>query len=128
MQGTECVTVCTVGYYPNDATRMCDKCIANCFICANSLSCIQCKPGYLPIDGECKDSLGCTFGQVQYKNECLDRCPIGTYKSGDTCIRACPTSPAITYFYNLLCYPTCPTGHHTPEACVASCAGLPNCV
>ena len=109
-QGSSCVSACQVGFYGNSATRICEKCSNHCFLCLNFDHCLDCVPGYVPIDGSCVPSLGCNEFQVQFKGKCLDGCPIGTYRSGATCKAVCLPS---RYYYDGFCYSDCPTGHHT---------------
>ena len=72
-KGSTCVGNCGLGYFPNQATRICEQCIENCLVCQDTVSCSQCGSGYLPVDGVCILSLGCPG--VQYRGECLESCP-----------------------------------------------------
>lgn len=123
-QGTSCRDSCLLGHYPNHVTRVCESCPSDCLLCISEQTCLQCNVGKILISGVCEDSLGCASGQVQYKDRCEVRCPVGTSRDGNTCQAACEEN---TYFYDLVCYQTCPTGHHTPEACVTDCANYSIC-
>ena len=51
MQGTQCVSACSAGYYGNSETRKCERCLDNCQLCINANSCIFCDEGRVYIDG-----------------------------------------------------------------------------
>jgi proprotein convertase subtilisin/kexin type 5 len=123
-QGTSCRDSCLLGHYPNHFTRVCEKCPTGCLLCISAETCLQCNVGKILISGHCEDSIGCQSSQVQYKGRCEARCPVGTARDGNTCQAACEEN---TYFYDGVCYQTCPTGHHTPEACVNDCANYDRC-
>lgn len=119
------MSACQVGYYGNIQTRVCEKCSNHCLLCLHAHTCLQCVPGYIPLDGVCVDSLSCSAYQSQYNGICVDGCPIGTCKDGYTCKPVCLEG---RYFHDGFCYTDCPTGHHTPEACVQNCNGYDNCL
>ena len=69
--------------------------------------------------GRCVASTTCPSGQYQYKSNCVSSCPVGTYMSGNTCVRSCTDSK--NYFFNQICFPSCPTALRTADACVNNC-------
>ena len=71
--------------YPNCKNK--DLCnIKNCLICRNQTECFQCKSGYYPERGQCKEKCieGCYMCSTYDK---CDYCRIGfTKKSSEKCI------------------------------------------
>ena len=38
---------------------MCESCKSNCQVCISAEGCVSCKQGYIFVDGNCIESLGC---------------------------------------------------------------------
>jgi len=105
--------------YPDSTSRQCLPCSANCNDCFSASFCINCASGYTMESGRCVASTTCPSGQYQYKSNCVSSCPVGTYMSGNTCVRSCTDSK--NYFFNQICFPSCPTALRTADACVNNC-------
>lgn len=105
----ECVHNCPLGTFTCTKTKKCIPCKDNCDLCPDQKSCqvckkdyimqdgqcvINCKPGWIPVDGECKkcnkECKTCkpnnadkceTCDYIMYEERCIDNCPPGTFKT-----------------------------------------------
>lgn len=60
-----CIDFCPSGYYGNDETGKCEKCIYGCSDCDNSYECLNCYRGFLPLE----------TGDFNI-TECVSNCPL----------------------------------------------------
>ena len=121
----KCVGSCGIGFYPDYTSRQCLPCSNNCDTCFTPSFCVVCAAGFAPVAGACHPVKACGQGQLDHQGTCVNECPSGTYSDTKKCNRICDPN---TYYFDRICYISCPSGLRTADACVTQCpAGfMPN--
>lgn len=119
LQGSDCVNNCDPGFYPDQQTRVCLPCSANCASCSGPSVCTFCTSGTTLNNGVCvTSSLNCPSGQFKYNDICVNSCPAGAFNREGYCVRQCATN---LYYWQGGCYEICPTNLRTADACALVC-------
>jgi hypothetical protein len=122
---SKCLTQCSEGYYLNQSSRTCNRCISPCKTCSSETSCLSCNSGSL-------------FYRSQ--NQCLTLCPNGiTVISNNECVECdkncktcvtstdkCTSCPTWLVLHNNKCLSDCPIAYTKIAGSCVQC-GL-NCL
>jgi proprotein convertase subtilisin/kexin type 5 len=131
----QCTDVCPRGSYRDD-NFVCQKCILNCDICADTTSCITCKVDFFlhPNGASCSKTRFCGEGFRLENNLCIP-CAVNGCKGCTTSSSTCTECyQPLLRIDNIACVNSCPEGRYRlnltcakcPTAC-KTCDDLNNC-
>lgn len=66
------------------------QCPSHCLSCEDANSCAKCEPTFVMKNNECILN-PCLNGDLFYQENCYEKCPLGTFQTGQTC-NDCPPS------------------------------------
>lgn len=124
--GSNCVSECPHGYYPDEIKKECVPCDIKCLNCT-STTCLDCNPGFDLVDGDCKNS--CEAGEFRHEGEC-HKCDITNCKE---CIFIGNESKCLECSSGILtvdglCSESCPSGQYIADGkCINCPSGCQEC-
>lgn len=93
-----CLGECPMGYYKNKQKRICEKCQANCKVCANGNSCITCNERFYLFEKNCVDTCPKGYGVIEHSCEkCTDEFCSKCHNNDNTKCKECLPGKFLLY-------------------------------
>lgn len=104
LHNNNCISVCPNGFYADNSSYSCEKCVSPCEFCANS---------------SVRSCLTCITGNYLFGNECLPTCPANFYNSSGSCLPC--VSPCFTCTTELSCLSCTNSTYLYQNQCLTQC-------